>query len=304
VKTLCTLGYVSQCPDRSYRASLKIWKLGTMVMNHTNLAQLATTAMNSLAQATGESVHLSVRDGLKVLYIEKIDSAQSVRAYTVRGGSAPLHCVATGKVLLAYNYDALRAPIAGTLEAFTPKTITTLKALDAEIASIRKTGLAINAGEYRADVGGIAAPILDDDGNVLAAIGISGPLSRLPRTKIIPLIEPEPPSTRPRGHWKLRPSALGEASVGKESVTAGLFSRYMTPAGIWIHMLRSAGPASSRVTRAPPSASRAATTQPAVPPPTTTYSLSCKCASRCTSCDLIINKLSDALYSRFAGPAG
>ncbi len=184
VKTLCTLGYVSQCPDRSYRASLKIWKLGTMVMNHTNLAQLATTAMNSLAQATGESVHLSVRDGLKVLYIEKIDSAQSVRAYTVRGGSAPLHCVATGKVLLAYNYDALRAPIAGTLEAFTPKTITTLKALDAEIASIRKTGLAINAGEYRADVGGIAAPILDDDGNVLAAIGISGPLSRLPRTKI------------------------------------------------------------------------------------------------------------------------
>lgn len=184
VKTLCTLGYVSQCPDRSYRASLKIWKLGTMVMNHANLARLAAAAMNGLAQASGELVHLSVLDGSRVLYIEKIDSAQSVRAYTVRGGSAPLHCVATGKVLLAYNYDFLRGSIANTLELFTPKTITSLKALDAEIAAILQAGIAVNAGEYRADVGGIAAPIMDTTGSVLAAIGISGPLSRLPRTKI------------------------------------------------------------------------------------------------------------------------
>jgi IclR family transcriptional regulator, KDG regulon repressor len=184
VKTLCTLGYVTQCPDRSYRASLKIWKLGSMVMNHTNLARLALNAMNSLTQASGESVHLSVLDGLKVLYIEKIDSAQSVRAYTQRGGTAPLHCVATGKALLAYNYESLRGPISHVLEAFTPKTITSLKALDAEMASIRQSGIAINSGEYRADVGGIAAPILDMDGNILAAIGISGPLSRLPRSKM------------------------------------------------------------------------------------------------------------------------
>jgi DNA-binding IclR family transcriptional regulator len=184
VKTLCALDYVTQDADRRYGASFKLWKLGSSTMSHANVVRLCMATMNDLGQKTGESVHLSVLEGLRTLYIEKIDSAQSVRAYTERGGNAPLHCVATGKMLLAYNYEALRGPVSRMLQKYTPKTIVSVKALDAEIENIRAVGFATNLGEYRADVGGIAAPICDGDGKLIAAIGISGPLSRLSLRRI------------------------------------------------------------------------------------------------------------------------
>jgi IclR family KDG regulon transcriptional repressor len=179
VRTLSALGYVNQDSDRLYKASFKLWKLGFSTMSHLNLAKLCAGPMNELSQKSGESIHLSVLDSLRTLYIDKIDSARSVRAYTERGGNAPLHCVATGKVLLAYNYDSLRTPISRMLEKFTARTITSVKALDIEMRQVREAGFATNLGEYRVDVGGIAAPITGFDRNVIAAIGISGPLSRL-----------------------------------------------------------------------------------------------------------------------------
>jgi DNA-binding IclR family transcriptional regulator len=184
VKTLCAMNYVTQNSDRSYRASLKLWKLGSSVMSHANLARFCLGEMNKLAQKTGESVHLSVLDGLGVLYIEKVDSAQSVRAYTERGGNSPLHCTATGKVLLAYAYESLRDPVSQMLTKYTPKTITSMKALDAAVTAARQSGYSINVGEHRADVGGIAAPIFDATGNNVAAIGIAGPMSRLTKQKM------------------------------------------------------------------------------------------------------------------------
>lgn len=188
LKTLGRMNYVAQEPDRSYRASLKLWRVGMAVMNHSRLASLCLSAMIRLRQASGESVHLSLLDGIRVLYIDKIDSDQSVRAYTERGGTAPLHCVATGKILLAHNYATLRDPVSHALASHTPRTITDIAALDAEVKNVRKLGYAVNAGEYRIDVAGIAAPIVSGDGSVVAAIGISGPIQRLSRSRMKELI--------------------------------------------------------------------------------------------------------------------
>jgi IclR family KDG regulon transcriptional repressor len=140
--------------------------------------------MNALAKSTGESVHLSVLNGLRTLYIEKIDSAQPVRAYIPRGGEAPLHCVATGKILLAFNYGSLRDTMIGGLTRYTPKTLTSMAALDIEMARIRASGIAVNNGEYRADVVALAAAVRDPSDQVIGAIGISGPLSRMPRQRV------------------------------------------------------------------------------------------------------------------------
>lgn len=184
IKSLGATGYVIQDKDRLYRASFKLWKLGISVMSHTNLAKVSARAMNALAKSTGESVHLSVLNGLRTLYIEKIDSAQPVRAYIPRGGEAPLHCVATGKILLAFNYSSLRDAMIGGLTRYTPKTITSISALDAEMARIRASGIAINSGEYRTDVVALAAAVRDPTDQIIGAIGISGPLSRMPRQRV------------------------------------------------------------------------------------------------------------------------
>ncbi|RAH99256.1 IclR family transcriptional regulator [Acuticoccus sediminis] len=184
VKTLCKMNYAAQEPDRTYRASLKLWRLGTALMSHQRIAGLCVSAMHGLVQATGESVHLSVIEGAHVMHIDKIDSDQTVRAYTERGETAPLHCVASGKVLLAYNYEHLRDAAIQSMIRFTPRTITDPEALDAEMAQIRKLGYARNTGEHRADVAGIAAPVFALGGAAVAAIGISGPTQRLTRQRI------------------------------------------------------------------------------------------------------------------------
>ncbi len=86
----------------------------------------------------------------------------------------------------------------------------------------------------------------------------------------MPLIELDPPSTLPRGQWIARPAVPAEPSAEKFQFTTGCRSSFSTPAGIWIQMLRSGGPASSRITRAPVSERRLAMTQPAEPAPITT----------------------------------
>lgn len=182
--TLRAMEYVAQEPDRTYRCTMKVWKLGSAVMSHMNLPSLAAPAMHQLAHVSRETVHLSVLDGIKVLYIDKIDSDHPVRAYSERGGNAPLHCVATGKILLAFHYENLRSRIATELTRHTARTITGLELLDHEVVQVRKTGLATNIGEYRDDVGGIAAAIHDPMGRVIGAIGISGPLSRFTRKQM------------------------------------------------------------------------------------------------------------------------
>jgi len=184
VKTLCKMNYVAQEPDRSYRASLKLWRLGQDVMNHRRIANMCHAAMEGLRKISGETIHLSVLDGIRTLYIDQIDGDQSVRAFTERGGTAPLHCVATGKVLLAYSYDKLRDAVIQSLPAHTARTITSVAALDKEMATIRKLGYAVNAGEHHADVGGIAAPVFAKDGTVVAAIGISIPLQRFSKQRL------------------------------------------------------------------------------------------------------------------------
>ncbi|ORE94269.1 transcriptional regulator [Stappia sp. 22II-S9-Z10] len=184
VKTLCKMNYAAQDPDRTYRASLKLWRMGSTLMGHHRLAGLCAPAMHSLMRATGESAHLSVLEGAEAMHIDTVDSGQSVRAAIERGERVPLYCVATGKVLLAHHYESLRAAVLATMTRFTARTITGADALDTEMAQVRRLGYARNTGEWQEDLAGVAAPVFAANGDVVAAIGLSGPTQRLSRQRI------------------------------------------------------------------------------------------------------------------------
>jgi DNA-binding IclR family transcriptional regulator len=92
--------------------------------------------------------------------------------------------VATGKALLAHQRPEVIASIAANLERFTPRTITKPEALYGELERVRRDRYAINRGQWREGVGGVAAPIRDGSGTVVAAVGISGPTDRL-RLKVL-----------------------------------------------------------------------------------------------------------------------
>jgi DNA-binding IclR family transcriptional regulator len=142
-------------------------------------------ALARLAQATGETIHLAVRDGAEIVYLDKFDSPLPVAAYSRIGGRAPAYCVASGKALLAaarLEPAALRA-LLGTLAAHTPNTITDFNALHAELAATQTRGYAENHEEWRLGVCGLGAPIFDARAAAVAAVGMSVPSIRFGRAQ-------------------------------------------------------------------------------------------------------------------------
>jgi IclR family transcriptional regulator, KDG regulon repressor len=180
LQTLAHAGYATRDEvTGNYRSTFKLFELGAKQMATIDVRQFAASHMRALVDLTEETVHLSILDGGLVVYVDKIESAQPVRAYSVLGGHAPAYCVATGKILLAHQTQEFLARHLTELQPYTKATITDFAALKAELARAAANGYAVNRGEWRDSVGGVAAPIFDAFGSTAAAIGISGPLERL-----------------------------------------------------------------------------------------------------------------------------
>lgn len=180
LKTLEAAGYLARDEaTRRYTLTLKLWELGSGVVSRMDLRVEAAPYMKRLSELTKESVHLSLLDGNDVIYIDKVDSSEPVQAYSHVGGRAPAHCVATGKALLAWQPASDLEQRSTHLRAFSERTLVDPMRFLAEMEQIRKQGFAVNLGEWRESVWGIAAVIRGARGTVVGAIGISGPHFRI-----------------------------------------------------------------------------------------------------------------------------
>ncbi len=184
LQTLISLKYARQTPDSMYEASLRIWEIGHQIFSNLSFRDVAKPFMRRLSDLTNETVHLSEMDGFEVVYVEKIESKEPVRAYTRLGARAPAYCTATGKIQMAYLPDEKIRRCFETINQFTPHTIMDADTFCREAAENRARGYALNRGEWRSDIVGLAAPIADSSGEVVAAIGVSAPASRLYATQI------------------------------------------------------------------------------------------------------------------------
>jgi IclR family KDG regulon transcriptional repressor len=180
LQTLVHAGYVVKDDENGrYRATIRLFELGARQLSQLDVRKLAGPSMRALAEKTGETVHLSVLDGIDVVYIDKIDSPQPVRAYSFIGGRGPAYAVATGKVLLAHQPEGYAERYVEKLQQHTDTTITSIALLKDELRKIVRQGYAVNRGEWRASVGGVAVAIFNSLQQPVAALGISGPLDRL-----------------------------------------------------------------------------------------------------------------------------
>jgi IclR family transcriptional regulator, KDG regulon repressor len=102
LQTLVECGWAVQDPETSaYRPSLRLFELGAMVSEASDIGSLLRPHLARLSQATGETIHLAVLDGAEIVYLDKFDSPLPVAAYSRIGGRAAAYCVASGKALLA-----------------------------------------------------------------------------------------------------------------------------------------------------------------------------------------------------------
>lgn len=179
--TLQAQGYVRQVPPNSaYELTTKIWELGSHVIRRMDLSKVARPAMLHLAESTGETVHLSILADTDVVYIDKIEGAHHIRAYTSVGARAPAFAMATGKAMLAHMPEKYLDRFVPLFQKYTAHTRATLEELKADLDMVRAEGFAIVPhGEWRDGIAACACAILDRNGEVVGAIGMSGPDSRL-----------------------------------------------------------------------------------------------------------------------------
>ncbi|MBN9007890.1 MAG: IclR family transcriptional regulator [Rhizobiales bacterium] len=173
LQTLTTLGYVQRGEGKLYSATLKTWRIGQRVIDNLDLPELARDEMRRIADATHETIYLAVPENLSIVYIDMIDSLRPIRTWNRIGGRAPIHCVGTGKAIIAANYPSLRGALKGELAKYTSRTITSLAALEVDIEATRKNGYAFDSGEFREGVVGTGAAICLPNGFAIAAIGVS-----------------------------------------------------------------------------------------------------------------------------------
>lgn len=170
--------------DGTYAPAIKLWELGAAALAKFDLRLYAEGAMDELAAQTGENVHLSVLDGRDVVYIHRVDCPHPIRAFAQVGSRAPAHCVATGKAQLAFGRKSLVDEIAASLVRYTEHTLSEPQAFLSEIGKVRRQGFAINRGEWREGVCGVAAPILGPHGAVVGGVSVGGPAMRFRRERM------------------------------------------------------------------------------------------------------------------------
>lgn len=180
LQTLTLLGYVKHQPDKTYAATLKTWQVGRVSVENLNLRELSAPELRFLSVETGETVYLAVKENLSVIYIDKLDSQKPIRSWNAVGGMAPLHCVGTGKAILAADFEKLRDQISGSLTPYTEKTLTDMRALEKDVAQTLSQGFAFDTGEFRDRILSFGAAIMLPGGEPVGALGISLPDINLP----------------------------------------------------------------------------------------------------------------------------
>jgi IclR family transcriptional regulator, KDG regulon repressor len=175
--TLEAEGFLEKHPSQiGYRLTIKLWGLGCAAIRRLSVRDVARPHLEDLAQRTSEMTKLGVLDGSEVVYVDRVECPQAVRAYVPIGGRAPAHLAATGKAILAFLPLAARDAV---VRAAQTSDGANAKALLSDFERIRRRGYAINRGEWEQSVGAIAAPIFDAQGDVIASIGIILPSHRL-----------------------------------------------------------------------------------------------------------------------------
>ncbi|MDW5377766.1 IclR family transcriptional regulator [Halomonas sp. HP20-15] len=185
LSTFLKLGYLSQDEStRRYRMTLRVWSLGSRLVDRLDFKREALAFLERLNNETGEATHLSVLNGHNVIYIDKLEAKHAVRTFTRIGGIAPAFCVATGRAMLAYQNDETIEDAIAQSTSFTENTITDHEALREELRLTRLRGYAVNRGEWRGGAYGIAVPVFSATNHVIAAIGISAPAERMSDDRI------------------------------------------------------------------------------------------------------------------------
>jgi DNA-binding IclR family transcriptional regulator len=182
VKTMVSLGYIRQIKEsKRYRIGRPLFALAASALDEMEMVSMATPVLDDLSRETGESSHFASRMSDAVVVMARTPGPGAFQLTDRVGVVRPAYCTALGKVILAaLRPDQLDRYLDRIeLKALTSKTITSPQRLRRELQDVRRAGIAFDDGEFNNEVRCAAMPVYDFSGQVVGAIGISGPVWRL-----------------------------------------------------------------------------------------------------------------------------
>jgi IclR family KDG regulon transcriptional repressor len=179
-------GYLIRADGGKYLIGPKLSQMGARADHRATLQAVSRPILSELWKSTRETVNLATLDQGNVLYIEVLESPHEFRLSSRVGSRRSLHATALGKALAAFLDEKHRERILSglTFQALTPNTIMNLVQFRQELEKVRRQGYAVDDEEVTLGARCVSAPILGSDGESVAAISVSGPVTRVGREQV------------------------------------------------------------------------------------------------------------------------
>lgn len=192
--SLAEAGYVERNPRTDlYRLSLRLLALASRFADTRKFPEFCLPLLEPFARHTGELVQLAAVGGDRLYFVARVEGTQRIQVRSVLGRDIPLHASSSGKAWLASLPEerAVAIALAQGLTPLTPRSITSIDALLAELRAVRRQGYATVDEEFAEGAGGVGAPIGQARfGHVVGAVVLSAPTSRYPVERLHSLADP------------------------------------------------------------------------------------------------------------------
>lgn len=186
LSTLKELGMVHQSAETGkYRLGLAALRIGVAAGNQFELRNELRPLLSELTRRTGETSNLVTWEGTHPVFIDNVESPSNLRMYSRIGRTTHPYCTSVGKVFLAFGHPTFVNSVLERLpfEARTSRSITSREELWEELNRVRKQGYAVDDEESELGARCVGVPVMDAAGQVVAAISVSGPSSRISQSQ-------------------------------------------------------------------------------------------------------------------------
>jgi IclR family KDG regulon transcriptional repressor len=185
--SLADVGLLQRVRPGRYRLGWRMLSLHALLLDHSDLGRETERVMRSLGDRYGETLQLAMWGPEEQAICVAASAGRlpiAIAPWPV-GVGVPAHCTGVGKVLLASRpWEEVREMFAGAgIARMTDRTIASIERLREELATVRRRGFAFEDEEYALDTCGVAAPLLNRDGDVIAALSMSVPAHRWQATR-------------------------------------------------------------------------------------------------------------------------
>ncbi|OZC48902.1 IclR family transcriptional regulator [Rhodococcus sp. 14-2483-1-1] len=188
VRELVDWGALVRSDDGRYVVGRRLWKLGLLAPDQSDLREIASPFLHDIYGATLATVHLAIRDGDEVLYLDRLAGHASVPAISRVGARLPLYSTGVGKVLLAYAPREVHDRVLRNLTRITPFTVTRPAQLENELRRVHREGYAQTVEEMTLGACSVAVPIRDGE-NVVASLGLVVPSIGRDRVRLVAALQ-------------------------------------------------------------------------------------------------------------------